>query len=404
MLLCVVACTTDSADSQQNETSSSAVTSSFPRLGLGHDQSITTTTTTTTTVGTTDRREAASSSWSGCEPRLTDGFGDDTIRIGVRSFYEDWSFGNELFTAYLEHVKIAGERRIEVVQLVDEIPPDIALLADFSSIQIPLGHVATVPDCLPVLSARYSQPPATPMDVAMPALTAESEMALWAALLDRAEVSDQTVAALVLDYPAGHRLLAEFEQSVGPDIELVTVFHSPSSLDVDVEIAALLAAEPDVLLVMTFGESCRQAVLAVEESSELAPEVRMVPAVCALEEPSESAWDGWLSFRQPVLAKEQIEPTLLQALEDERWSDFPHESRSVLAAWWVVDAVERGAFDRRTLLDNLLTTSSGPEWFSGPTKFATQGSEYPLVIEGGALVERQDGAWGHVDFIEVDPT
>ena len=26
------------------------------------------------------------------------------------------------------------------------------------------------------------------------------------------------------------------------------------------------------------------------------------------------------------------------------------------------------------------------------------------LIEGAALLEQQDGAWGQVDFIEVDPT
>ncbi len=290
------------------------------------------------------------------------------------------------------------------MQIGEEIPSDITLLADFSTSQIPLGLASSVPDCLPVLSRRYSQLPAGPMDLAMPALTAESEMALWAAPLGQSNAEPKMVGALVLDHPAGRMLLAEFEESMGSEVELVTVFHGIYRPEVASEIAELLAVEPDVLLLMTYGESCRQAVLAVAESPEPTPSLRLTPAPCTFAEPSEQAWDGWLAFQQPAIVKERIEPTPRQALEDEHWSNFPNETSSVLAAWWIVDAIERGAVDRQTLLDLLLTTSTGPDWFPETTKFATQGTRYPLAVEGAPLLEQREGTWGQVDFIEVDPS
>ncbi|MGH1488145.1 MAG: hypothetical protein ACRBK7_01925 [Acidimicrobiales bacterium] len=390
------------------EVTSSSVTAAVSPIEAPDSATTGTITATTTAAAerTLDRREVVASSWSGCESKLTDGFHGDTIRIGVRSFYEDWSLGNELFTAYLEHVQTAGEVQIELVQvpMAGEIPSDIALLADFATSQVFRGVSAELPDCLPVLSSRYSQVPVNAMDLAMPALTAESEMALWAALVNRSEIDVKTVGALVLNHPAGRALLNEFERSIGSEVELITVSHETDRYEVSDEITELLAADPDVLLVMTFGEPCRQAVLAAESALQSPPAIRLIPEVCTGGETSESAWNGWLGFQRPTLDKERIEPGLRQALEDVYWSNFANESRSVLAAWWIVDAIERGAIDRRTLLDNLLTTSGGPDWLADTTKFATQGTKYPLVIEGGVLLERRDRAWTQVDFIDLDPS
>ncbi len=344
--------------------------------------------------------------WSSCPPETSgpNGFTDDSIRVGVRSFYEDWSFDNELFTAFLAQRGPVAGRMIEVVEVsLDEEPPaDIAVLADFATSQVEIGPAGQLPDCLPILARSYSQPPSTQFELVMPSLTAGAEARLWATHLRQSLPDLRLVAALVIDHPSGDALLDAFTEAVGGDIEIIEGRHEMATNDVAAEINELLAASPDALVVMTFGEPCRQAVLSVDGSGLRVPPVRILPSPCVVDFDDDAAFEGWRAFRQPSLDRDQMPPDVLAALDEVGWSSFPDESAGILAGWWIVDALEGGANDRRSLLEGLLTTSAGPAWLEDGVGFATWGLDFPLAIEGARLAVARDGQWTDIDVVDLD--
>jgi len=344
--------------------------------------------------------------WSSCEPtaRGPIGFTDDSIRVGVRSFYEDWSFGNELFSAFLNHQGSVAGRDIEVVEVSLDGPPpeDLAVLVDFATSQIPLGLASGVPGCLPILARSYSQPPSTQFELAMPALTAPTEARLWATYLRQSVPDLRVVGALVIDHPSGDVLLDAFTEAIGSDVEIVEKRHELTSNVVASQVDALLAAVPDALVVMSFGEPCRQAVLSVEGSRDQVPPVRFLPSPCAFNFEDDSAFEGWLAFRQPALERGDMAPELIAALDLAGWLNFSDESAGILAGWWIVDALESGADDRQSLLEALLSTDAGPSWMGDDVRLATWGLDFPLAIEGAPLAAVRDGRWQDVDVIDLD--
>ena len=77
--------------------------------------------------------------------------------------------------------------------------------------------------------------------------------------------------------------------------------------------------------------------------------------------------------------------------------------RALLAAWWIIDALDTGAGDRRSPMDALLTVDEGPPWLPSRMNFATQSTEHPLALEGAPLVRHVDGTWEPIDFLDLDP-
>jgi hypothetical protein len=79
-----------------------------------------------------------------------------------------------------------------------------------------------------------------------------------------------------------------------------------------------------------------------------------------------------------------------------------NDSHSILAAWWLITALEDGVDDRGSLVEALLSIDGGPSWLSNGAHFKTQGTDYPLAIEGAQLMQYRSG-WQVVDSLDLDP-
>ncbi|MEM7324453.1 MAG: hypothetical protein AAF531_15295, partial [Actinomycetota bacterium] len=275
----------------------------------------------------------------------------------MRSFYEDWSFGNEYFTAYLEQVGSAGGRRIELVQLPElgDIPGDLAVVADFTTVLFE-RQLTAAPACQPILARGYSHGPRSDFELLMPALTTESEARLMVEHLRRSVPNLNSVGVLVVDHPSGDALLGPFVSAVGPGVELYVVRHEPIQNDVSTEVIQMLNRRPQVLVLMTYGEPCHQATLAVGRYEGDIPEMRMMPSACRSMIRSEGQLQGWHGFQQPHVDFDRLESDVLAVLEKAApLAGAVNVSDSLLAAWWLVAALEAGVEDRVSLVEALLS-------------------------------------------------
>ncbi len=338
------------------------------------------------------------------------GFSEDAVRIGVRSVYEDWSQGNEMFTAFLEHVARVGGRRLEVVDVSvgSPVPSDLALLADFTFPSDPYPS-SQVPPCMPFISRRYTLDETSPWHLAMPALTSPVEARLWAKHVARTLPPEATVGALVIDHDFGDHLLESFTEAVPPGTQMVVARHERTTNEVAPEVEELLAANPDVLLIMTAGEPCRKAVTAIAERPAEDRPISYLPSVCvgfAYSANLEQELAGWLAFQQPQLVRSRLDPELREAIESAGW--YPEtggfREASITAAWWVVDALRRGVSEGIPLMEALLTTTEGPPWFPGDVTFETGGLADPLAVEGAALAEwsAEEGGWVVFEHVDLE--